>query len=235
MTTAKFEFTAQTRDAAGRGACGRLRREEKLPGIVYGAGKDPQKIVLDHIAFAKSLENEAVFSHILTLDVDGKKEKVVLKDLQRHTFKPKFTHVDFMRINENEKLTMHVPLHFIGEEVAPGVKLGSGVLSHHLTEVEVRCLPADLPEFIEVDVSQMQLNDVLHLSNLKLPKGVEHAGKIDEAHDQPVISLHLPRVVEEVPVAAPEAPIEVPATAQAPAAEAAEGAKGGEGKGAAKS
>lgn len=193
----KFEFVATARNDHGKSVARRMRREEdRIPGVVYGAGKDPQSIALQHNEVLHALDNEAVFSHILKLMIDGKAEQVVLKDVQRHPYKPKIVHVDFLRVSATDKITMHIPLHFIGEEDAPGTKEG-GVFTKSITEVEARCLPANLPEFIEIDVSGMKLDEALHLSDIKLPSGVELTLELDEEHDHPVISLHTPKVSRE--------------------------------------
>ena len=165
---------AVARTDVGKGASRRLRREHnQVPAIVYGADKDPQNLTLDHNELLKSLKNDAFYSSILELKVDGSSESVVLKDIQRHPYKPKITHMDFMRIKAGEKITMSVPLHFINEETAPGVKIGGGAISHMMTEVEIRCLPKDLPEFIEVDMGAVELDQTIHLSDLQVAKGVE--------------------------------------------------------------
>ena len=169
-----------------------------------------------------ALENEAVYSSILSLSIDGKAIQVVLKDLQRHPFKSRVLHADFLRINANEKLTMSVPLHFLGEDVAPGVKEGAGMISHLMTELEIKCLPANLPEYIEVDISTLQLDHALHLSDIKLPNGVELAHAIvDARHNYPVVAIQKPRAEEEVAATAVAADAATPAegaTAAAPAA-----------------
>jgi large subunit ribosomal protein L25 len=210
-----FQLEANLRQQVGKGASRRLRREEKVPAILYGGGKAPEPITLEHKAIAKSLENEAFYSHILTLKTGAETERVILKDVVRHAFKPRILHVDFQRVRADEKLNMNIPLHFIGETIAPGVKDAGGILSHIMNDVEVTCFPDDLPEFIEVDVSSLQLNDILHLSDLKLPKGVE---LVDLAHDdnKAVVSVHMPRIEEEPePMEeAGAAPSQVPATAQ---------------------
>ena len=196
--TVSFDLKASLRQDKGKGASRRLRRGGKVPGILYGGGKDALALALDHDPIMHSLENEAFYSHILTLDVDGNIEKVVLKDLQRHPSKPSLVHIDFQRINEAEKLRMHVPLHFVGADVAPGVKTGGGVVSYLVNDVEISCLPKDLPEFIEVDMSAMQLNDILHLSDLKVPGGVELiALSHGTEHDLPVASIHVARGMAE--------------------------------------
>ena len=189
----QFEINAELREDLGKGASRRLRITGKFPGVIYGANKDAVSITLVH-----KLEHEAFFSHILTLNVGKQSEKVVLKDLHRHPFKTQVLHVDFQRVDENKKLTMRVPLHFINEKECVGVKQSGGVISHIVTEVEISCLPKDLPEYIEVDLLNINLGETVHLGNLKLPEGIEiyaltHGG--DEA--QPVVSVHVHHVVEE--------------------------------------
>ena len=197
MATANhFELKAEKRHDIGKGASRRLRREqEKLPAIIYGADKAPQSIMLGQNELFHALENEAFYSHILTLHVDGSKEQVVLKALQRHPTKPKILHADFMRVNAKEKLRMQVPLHFIGGDVAPGVKQRGGIVSHSINDIEITCLPNALPEFIEVDLSAMELDQTLHLSDIQLPKGVEFvtAPEAGSESDHPVAAIHLPR------------------------------------------
>jgi len=230
---AKFEINAQPRKTTGKAANRRMRRlDDQVPGIVYGGGKEPQAILVDHKKMNHALENEAFYSNILTLSIDGNKEKVVLKALQRHPSKPKLLHVDFFRISAKEKLTMLVPLHFLDEEEAPGVKEG-GVLSHTLKEVEVRCLPADLPEFIDIDISQLPMDGVIHLSDITMPEKVEIVAlSHEEPQDQPVVSIHPPRV--EVEPEPEEVEGEEGAEGEAEA-EGEEAAKEGEGKPAADS
>lgn len=198
MSAIKFELEASVRENIGRGASRRLRQSDQIPAVVYGAGEDAISLALDHNKTIHALSNEAFYSHILTLKVGKKSEKVILKDMQRHPTKPRITHIDFLRVRADQKLQMHVPIHFIGEDKAPGLDEG-GVFQHLLNDIEVSCLPGDLPEFIEVDVSNLALNQTLHLSDLTLPKGVELAV---EGHDTPVISIHVPRVIEEEPAPA---------------------------------
>lgn len=214
MSVVSFEIKAEPRQVVGKGASRRLRRlDNQVPAILYGTGKEPVMLMLNHFDVLKALSHEAFYSHILTLHVGGASEKVVLKALQRHPFKPRILHMDFMRVDSQTKLRRHVPLHFVGQEQAPGVVAGHGVISHYISDVEIHCLPADLPEFITVDLSTLELNDVVHLSALKLPKGVEllSTPKAGSDHDHPVASLHLPKVVveEEIPTEAPVA-AEVP-------------------------
>lgn len=203
-TKIQFELEAEVRKDIGRGASRRLRQADKIPAVVYGAGEEPVSLALDHKKTILSLGNEAFYSKILTLKLGKKSEKVILKDLQRHPAKPKIVHMDFLRVRADQKLTMNIPVHFVGEDKAPGLREG-GVFSHLISDVEISCLPGDLPEYIEVDVSQMTLNQTLHLTDLKLPEGVElvaFAHGVEE-HDLPMISIHIPKIVEE-PVAAAE-------------------------------
>ncbi len=189
-----FEVNVELRDDLGKGASRRLRRlEDRIPGIVYGAGKKPQPISISHKEIIKHLEDEAFYSHILTLKAGKKTEKVILKDLQRHPFKPKVTHADFMRISASQKLQTSVPLHFINEENCPGVKAG-GVVNHSYTTVEVSCLPKNLPEYIEVDMADAEMDAIIHLSDIVLPKGVEIVELTHgEDHDQAVATIHKTR------------------------------------------
>ncbi|OGT51315.1 MAG: 50S ribosomal protein L25/general stress protein Ctc [Gammaproteobacteria bacterium RIFCSPHIGHO2_12_FULL_41_15] len=192
-----IEVLATAREAKGSANSRRLRHANGVPAVVYGAGKASENINLDHLQLIAHLDREAFYSQILSLNLDGKKEKVVLKALQRHPYKAQILHVDFMRVKSTEVLTMKVPLHFMGEEEAPGVK-DNGVISHTITELAIKCLPANLPEFIEVDVSKLELGGVIHLSDIKLPANVEMAHPVvDEGHDHPVVSLHLPKVQAE--------------------------------------
>lgn len=211
----KFELEASVRHDIGKGASRRLRREEKVPGVLYGGGKDPLSLTLEHKNIAKSLENEAFYSHILTLKTDAESERVILKDVQRHPYKPRILHVDFQRVRADEKLHMHIPLHFVGADTAPGVKDMGGNVSHIVSDVEVSCLPDNLPEYLELDISDMQLNQIKHLSDIPLPQGVEIVALV-HGDDKPVVSVHIPRVEEEPVIEETEAPApsEVPAIAQ---------------------
>lgn len=204
--SAKINLSAEARNVHGKRASRRLRRiDNKVLATVYGAHKSPASIVLEAHKVGKAMENEAFFSSILTLNIDGSDEKVVIKAIQRHPSKSKIMHLDFFRINMNEKLNMHIPLHFTGDDKAPGIVEG-GVFSRFITEVEVRCLPGALPEYIEVDLSGMMMDEYIHLADLKLPEGVELvalAHGVDESHNQPVVNLHLPHVIEEPEEEAP--------------------------------
>jgi len=188
-----FELEAESRSDMGKGASRRLRRDGKVPAVIYGGGEDPQSITLVHSEMLKRLDHEAFYSHILTVNVDGKPGNAVLRDMQRHPAKPIVMHMDFQRVDENKPIRVHVPLHFIGEDVAPGAKAG-GLITHELIEVALDVLPRHLPAFIEVDVSALEVGESLHLSDLPLPEGgslVELAR--GEGHDLPVVSIHVRR------------------------------------------
>ena len=182
----------------GRGASRRLCREErKIPAIIYGGKKEAVSISIWHNELKKALENEAFFSHILTIELEGKKESVILKDLQRHPYKPLLTHADFLRVDKDHEIHVNVPLHFLNEESAPAIKLQGGVANHQINEVEVICLPQNLPEFLEVDMTAVEMDQVVHLSDLKLPKGVRIAALLQgEDHDLPVVAIHKPRAAK---------------------------------------
>jgi len=205
-----FIIEAEVRTDMGKGASRRLRHLDKVPAVLYGAGEDPVALTLSHNEMYHHLENEAFYSHILTINIGKKKEKAILKDLQRHPAKPRLMHADFQRVNMKEKLRMHVPLHFINEEEAPGVKAG-GLVNHSATDLHIACLPKDLPEFIEVDLGALELDASLHVSDLVLPKGIESVDLshgADSSHDHIVAAIHLPRAekeVEEDEAAVPEA------------------------------
>ena len=194
-----FELDAEIRAATGKGDARRTRRLGKVPAILYGGGAAPVQLNLAHHRVVKALENDAVYSHILTLRYDGKEEKAVLKALERHPSRPIIMHMDFQRVNEKDKLHVHVPLHFINQETSVGVKKG-GVVNHGLVEVEVECLPQDLPEFIEVDMALVGIGESVHLSDLKLPTGVEIVGLAHGGvYDQQVAAIYAARAsdVEE--------------------------------------
>ncbi len=199
--TATFTLTAKARNDAGKGASRRLRRlAGELPAIVYGGEKAPQSISLIHKDLAKALEDEAFYSHIIKLTIDGSTEQVVLRALQRHPAKPIILHADFQRVDATHFITMRVPLHFTNQEKCVGVRQAGGLISHSLAEIEVRCLPQNLPEFIEVDMTDLNVGALLHISDLKLPAGVESVElSHGAAHDLPVVSVHLPRGAEEAP------------------------------------
>ncbi|MCL2346511.1 MAG: 50S ribosomal protein L25/general stress protein Ctc [Desulfobulbus sp.] len=168
-----FEVIANTRTLQGTGASRRLRRAGKVPGIVYGGKGAPIAIETDHNDLLLKLKKQAFHSSIIDLLVDGKKEQVLLRDYQTHAYKPLVLHIDFQRVDATHELHVKVPLHFVNEDVAPGIKLGGGLVNHVMTEVDVQCLAKNLPEFIEVDLGNMNIGDSLHLGELKLPKGVK--------------------------------------------------------------
>jgi len=187
-------INAETRTDLGKGASRRLRHEAKMPGILYGAGADPVNLTIDLREIRPQVDNEVFYSSIIDLKVDGKGEKVIVRDMQHHPFKVDVMHIDFQRVDPKHKMHINVPLHFIGEEVAPGVKLQGGIFSHVFTELEVECLPKDIPEFIEVDVSALNSGESIHLTEIKLPKGVElMAMKQGEDHDTAVVAIHPPK------------------------------------------
>ncbi len=167
-----MKVVAFPRNEQGSGASRRLRRAGQTPGIIYGGTAAPLNVALDHNALFHALKKEAFHSSILDMEVDGKAEKVLLRDFQMHAFKPLVLHVDFQRVDPNQKIHMKVPLHFVNAEISPAVKLSGGIISHVLNELDISCLPKDLPEFIEVDLAGMQAGTSLHVSDLKLPAGV---------------------------------------------------------------
>jgi large subunit ribosomal protein L25 len=219
-----FELNVEPRAQLGRTSSRRLRKAGKVPAIMYGGGEAPESMVLDHNALAHQMSREAFFTSILTLKIGAKSQQVVVKDVQRHPVRPLIVHLDFQRIREDEEITLSVPIHFLNEANAKGVKDQGGVVDHLLTEAEVECLPRHLPEYLEIDVTNLELNQIYHLSDIKLPEGVSLVA-LKHGDDRPVVAVNLPREEEvEAPVeAAAEVPAgEVPATAQA-APEAGEG------------
>jgi large subunit ribosomal protein L25 len=191
---ASIQLNAELRTDLGKGASRRLRHAEKMPAILYGGDKEPVGLTLLQKDIRALQDTETFYTSIIDLNVDGKGEKVVVRDVQHHPYKADMMHIDFQRIDDKHKLHMHVPLHFVGEEKSPGVKLQGGAVSHLVIEVEVECLPKDIPEFIEVDMSGMNSGDIIHLSDLKLPAGVELMQlKQGEDHDTAVCSIHPPK------------------------------------------
>ena len=191
-----FEFDAEIRTNTGKGDARRSRRLGKIPAIVYGGGAEPVKLCLTHHRVLKALQNEAVYSHVLTLRYDGNEEKAILKAIERHPSRPIIMHMDFQRINENDTIRVHVPLHFINQDTSLGVKKG-GAISHALVEVEVICLPQNLPEFIEVDMAKVDVGEMVHLSDLQVPAGVEIAELTHGvANDRAVASIHASHATE---------------------------------------
>jgi large subunit ribosomal protein L25 len=211
-----FDLIAEIREDQGKGASRRLRHEGKVPAIIYGAGRPPRALVFDHNRVIQQLENESFYSSVLNIKVGEKSQAAILKDVQRHPARPVVMHMDFQRIVEDQEIKMSVPLHFIGEDVAPGVKQGGGAVSHLMNDVEIVCLPKHLPEFIDVDVSDLELDAMLSLSDIKLPEGVSIPALAQGPEaDRPIVSIHIIKevVIEEeeelepgaVPVAGEEA------------------------------
>lgn len=203
---AEFELNAELRTDKGKGASRRLRRNADLvPAILYGAGKDPQPISIPHKDLHKACENEAFFSRIITIKAEGKVQKAILKDLQRHPAKDRIMHADFFRVQMDQAIVVEVPLHFTNEESCIGVKQEGGNVSHIMTSLEVSCLPGDLPEYIEVDIKNLGLGSSIHMSEIVLPEGLTILELAHgEDHNQVVVSVHAPRRVEEVAEAVEE-------------------------------
>ena len=191
----KIEITANNRTLQGKGASRRLRIAGKVPAVIYGGETPAQSIELDHNNLYHKLKLEAFHASILSIDVDGKKEKVLLRDTQMHPFKQQVYHVDFQRVDPKKKIHMKVPLHFINAESSPGVKTSGGNVSHVLTEVDISCLPKDLPEFIAVDLVELAAGNTLHLSDLVLPKNTEILSLAKGGSDLPVVTIVIPRAV----------------------------------------
>lgn len=219
----QIEVNAQVRTLQGTGASRRLRRDGKVPGIVYGGKDAPEVIELDHNELMLQLRKEAIHASILTLNLGGTKQQVLLRAVNMHPWRQQVQHVDFQRVLADQKIHMRVPLHFVNAELAVAVKLGGALVSHVLNELDVSCLPADLPEFIEVDLRDIEVGQTLHVSDLKLPKGVE---AVQKAENPAVAVAQLPRaaVAEETAEAAPAAAA-VPAAKQPEAAKKAEAPK----------
>jgi large subunit ribosomal protein L25 len=215
-----FELLAEFREDQGKGASRRLRRDGKVPAILYGGHSDARSLSVSHQKLLIMLEQERFYSTILSLKVGEESQPAILKDVQRHPFKNAILHIDFQRVEDNQKIRISIPLHFKGEAVSPGVKSQGGIVSHMRTQVEVSCLPKDLPEFIEVDLSNLALNESIHLSQLPLPAGVQLVDLAKE--DSAVVAIHSPRAEEPEPTAAAAAAATEGAAA-APAAAAAGG------------
>ncbi len=194
----QLELIAEPRVDQGKGASRRLRRNGKIPAVLYGASQEPLSIQLSNNELTHQSEQEAFYSQILSLDLNGAKEPVVVKDMQRHPFKWQILHLDLMRIDEDETLTMRVPIHFVNEDKCIGVKLEGGVISHLMNEIEVVCMPKDLPEYIELDVAELDIGETIHIGDLSVPEGVQIAALMHQGDPaQPVVSVQAPRVAEE--------------------------------------
>jgi large subunit ribosomal protein L25 len=215
---AKIEVNAMSRSLQGTGASRRLRRTGKVPGVIYGGDHPARNIELDHNSLYHQLRQEAFHASILSMDIDGTKDRVLLRDVQMHPWKQMILHVDFQRVSANQKIHMKVPLHFVNAEIAPGVKTGGGIVSHVMNELDITCLPDDLPEFVEVDLQTLELGHSVHLADLKLPKGVESV-QVVRGDNAVVATVQVPRaMVEAEPVAAATAEAAPAAAGGAPAA-----------------
>ncbi len=202
----KFELTAEMREDLGKGASRRLRRENKIPAVLYGAGRPAWSLNLQEFQLMRNLQEEAFYAAIIELTLDGKKQKVFLRDLQRHPARPVVLHVDLQRVRDDVEMTVVLPLHFLNEEDAPGVKLEGGQVVRNLVDMEITCLPGVLPSYIEVDLAEMNLGDTIHMSGIKLPEGVVSTElSYGEDHDQSVVSIIMPKAVEVIEDEAPEA------------------------------
>jgi large subunit ribosomal protein L25 len=215
----KFELSAETRADQGKGASRRLRHAGKVPAILYGGKGDPANLSLSHQKLLLVIDKEQFYSSIIAVDVDGQKQPAIVKDVQMHPAKNAVVHVDLQRVLEDQPIRLHLPIHFLNAATSPGVKTQGGIVSHLRNDIEISCLPKDLPEAIEVDMGAMSLNDSVKLSDLKLPAGVT-IPELAHGHDAPVVTIHQPRVeVEETPVVeAATAAAAAPAAGATPAA-----------------
>ncbi|MEE8221448.1 MAG: 50S ribosomal protein L25/general stress protein Ctc [Woeseiaceae bacterium] len=200
----EFDLIADYREDQGKGASRRLRLEGKVPAIIYGAGRPPRALTFDHSKVVRQLENESFYSSILSIKVGEKSQAAILKDVQRHPSKRQILHLDLQRIVEDKQIKMNVPIHYVGEDVAVGVKEGGGTVTKMVTDVEVTCLPKDLPEYLDVDISQLDLNEMLYLTDIKVPDGVEIVAltHVEEEQAQPIVSIQFIKeeiIEEEVP------------------------------------
>ena len=200
----EFDLIADYREDQGKGASRRLRLEGKVPAIIYGAGRPARALTFDHSKVIRQLENESFYSSILSIKVGEKSQAEILKDVQRHPSKRQILHLDLQRIVEDKHIKMNVPIHYLGEDVAVGVKESGGTVTKRVTDVEVTCLPKDLPEYLDVDISQLDLNEMLYLTDIKVPDGVEIVAlaHVEEEQAQPIVSIQFIKeeiIEEEVP------------------------------------
>jgi len=212
----EFDLVAELRTDQGKGASRRLRHEGKVPAIIYGAGRAPRALAFDHNKVLRQLEKESFYSSILNIQVNEKSQAAIVKDIQRHPSRPQIMHMDFQRIVEDEKIKMNVPIHYLNAEDAAGVKQEGGSVSQLITDIEISCLPRDLPEYFEVDILDLGLNEMLHISDIKLPEGVEIPQLAQgPENDHPIVSIQFIKEVvieeeveeiEEVPVEGEEIP-----------------------------
>ena len=193
----EFNLIAEMRDDQGKGASRRLRRQGKVPAVIYGAGRDPRNLMFDHNKVLRQLEDPSFYSSILNVKVGEKSRAAIVKDIQRHPSKKQIIHIDLQRIVEDEQIKMQIPIHYLGEEDAVGVKIGGGTVTKIMTELEISCLPKDLPEFLEVDISELELDQMLNVSDISLPEGVEISDIIKE-QDQAIVSIQeIKEIIEE--------------------------------------
>jgi len=195
----QFEINAELREDMGKGASRRLRRlADQVPAIIYGGKKDPQPLTLIRKDLEKALENEAFYSHVLTINVGKGKEKAILKDLQRHPARDSVMHADFLRVDDKTMVKVHVPIHFLNEDNCHGVKVEGGMIQHQATDVEVQCLPGDIPEYLEVDMLNVETGQIVHLSEITLPEGVTSmALALGEDHDLAIASVNAPKGIAD--------------------------------------
>ena len=205
--SAKYSLEAEMREDSGKGASRRLRRVNKIPAVLYGAGRPAWSLTLKENQLMRNLQEESFYAAIIELTLEGKQQKVFLRDLQRHPAKPFVLHVDLQRVRDDVEMTVVLPLHYLNEETAHGVKLEGGQIMRNAVDIEITCLPGVLPEFIEVDLADLKLGDSLHLSSIKLPEGVISTQlSYGEDHDQPIVSIVSPKAEEVIEDTAPEAP-----------------------------
>ena len=207
-----FEISAEPRNDQGKGASRRLRHSGKVPAILYGAHAEPTRLALEHHKVLALSADEKFYSSIISVSIGGQKQPAIVKDVQMHPARTAVMHIDLQLVMENEKIRLHLPIHFRGAAASPGVKTQGGVISHHMADIEVVCLPKDLPEFVELDLSAMNLNESLYVADIKVPAGVT-VSALAHGANPPVVSVHAPRVAE------PEAVVEEAAVAAATPAE----------------
>ncbi|MDA0706061.1 MAG: 50S ribosomal protein L25/general stress protein Ctc [Proteobacteria bacterium] len=209
----KFVLIAEPRDDKGKGASRRLRHEGRVPAILYGGGREPRALTFDHNKLSHQMQSESFYSSILSIQVGDASQAAIVKDVQRHPVRDAIVHIDLQRILEDQEIRMHVPIHFINEDIAVGVKIGGGSVSRLLTDVEVVCLPRYLPEYFEVDIATLDVDQMLHLSDLKIPEGVEIPELAQgPEHNHPIVAIHIIKaaVIEEdvqAAVAGAEVPV----------------------------
>jgi large subunit ribosomal protein L25 len=200
----EFDLIADYREDQGKGASRRLRHQGRVPAIIYGAGRPPRPITFDHNKVMHQLENESFYSSILNVKVGEKRQAAIVKDIQRHPSKRQIMHLDLQRIVEDQAIKMNVPIHYLGEEDAPGVRDGGGTVTKMVNDVEITCLPKDLPEYLELDISHLELDEMMYITDVKLPEGVEIVGlaQAEDEQAQPIVSIHFIHeeiIEEEVP------------------------------------